>query len=115
MARTNLTVQEIELEGLAPSFEAFNADGEMITNDGQTFIEVKNTGDEKTITVVTPLEVSGLAVTDLTVTIPATTGDKMIGPFPRAHFNQQSGDDKGKVYINVSDETAVTIAAFKLS
>jgi len=115
MARTALSVQEIAVAGITPSYEAANADGEKISNDGKTFIQVKNTNaGEITVTVVTPITIGGLAVSDRTITVPATTGDKMIGPFKAAHYDQLSGDDEGFVYVNFSAVTDVTIAAFRV-
>jgi len=115
MARTVLSVQDIAVAGITPSYEAANADGEKISNDGATFVQVKNTnGAEITVTIVTPITIGGLAVADQTITVPATTGDKMIGPFKPAHFNQPSGDDEGYVYVDFSAVTDVTIAAFRI-
>jgi hypothetical protein len=39
------------------------------------------------VTIVTPESVDGLAVAERTVSIPALTGDVMVGPFPPAHYN----------------------------
>lgn len=115
MARTDLSVQDIARSGLAPSFSAANADGHAIYNDGKTFIEVKNTDASPiTVTIQTPGTVDGLAISDRTVTIPATTGDKMIGPFPPDKYNQISGSDKGKVYVDFSAVSNVTVAALRL-
>lgn len=115
MARTNLAVQEIARSGLTPSFTAAEADGHSVSNDGRTFIEVKNTNAGAIdVTIVTPGTVDGLAVGDRVVEIPLTVGDKMIGPFTPSVYNQISGTDKDKVYVNFSAVVDVTVAAVRL-
>ena len=113
MARTDLSVQTIAQAGIEPSYEAANADGEAVPNNGLMFIHVKNGGGSQiTVTIQTPVAYDGLALEDQTVTIDA--GDeKMIGPFS-TRFNQAGGTDKGKVYVDFSAVTSVTIAAFRL-
>lgn len=113
MARTDLSVQQMSQSGITPSYTAAIADGHMFYNGEATFIHIKNTGTEKTLTIQTPGSVDGLAIADRTVTIPATTGDKMIGPFRAGVYNQISGADKGKIYIDYSSETAVTVAILR--
>lgn len=111
MARTTLTVQNIDRVGLTPALAAANADGSSFANDGRTYLQVKNgSGAPITVTVQTPGTVDGLAVADLTVTVPATTGDKKIGPFPVGVYNQ-AGD---VVYVDFSAVTTVTVGAFKV-
>lgn len=115
MARTALTVQSIIRNGLAPSFGAANVDGHAVPNDGKTWIEVKNAGGSPiTVTIQTPGTVDGMAVADRTVVVPATTGDRMIGPFPPNQYNQISGSDVGTVYVDFSAVTSVTVAAFTM-
>lgn len=111
MARSALTVQTVALAGVTPSYSAANVDGHSFANDGDTFLQVKNTsGSAITVTLQTPATVDGVALTDPTVTVPATTGDKMIGPFPTRAFNQAGG----VVYVDFSAVTNVTCAAFHL-
>jgi len=96
--------------GTTPGYGAANADGHSFENVGREFLQVKNTGTEKTVTVQTPGTVDGLAIEELTVTVAATTGDKMIGPFPTHVFNQSGG----VVYVDFSAVTGVTVAALRL-
>jgi hypothetical protein len=111
MARSALTVQTISLSGVTPSYAAANVDGHEFTNDGKTFLQVKNTsGSPITVTLQTPATVDGVALADPTVSVPATTGDKMIGPFPTRAFNQSGG----VVYVDFSAVTNVTVSAFHL-
>lgn len=111
MARTVLAVQQIVRAGLTPAFTAANVDGHSIVNNGHTFIEVKNVNAAtRTVTVQTPRLVDGIAVAELEVVIPITTGDKMIGPFPAETFNQAGG----VIYVDFSAVADLTIAAIKL-
>lgn len=107
MARTALAVQSASLSGLTPSFTAANVDGHSMANDGQTMIYVKNghTGAQS-VTAVTPQKVGGLAVEDVTVSIPAG-GERIIGGFEPLHFGRT-------VDLNFSGVTALTIAAIRV-
>jgi hypothetical protein len=115
MARTVLTPQVVTIAGIAPTFAAANVDGHWIVANGdKTYLEVKNaSGAPITVTVLTN-DVSGRALADDTVSVPATTGDRLIGPFDASLHVVQSGADKGKVLINFSAVTSVTCAAFRL-
>jgi len=107
-----LTVNTIDYDGLnvASAYVAAAASQEF-ANDGRTFVHVKNTdGSSHTITFTTTATVSGLAVADNTVTIAATTGEQMIGPFPTSVYNASDGN----IDITWSDTTGMTIAVFKL-
>lgn len=112
MARSARTVQSTSRAGLAETFSAAdNANGETIPNDGQTFLHVKNTGGGAcTVTVATPGTIDGLAVADLTAVVPATTGDRLIGPFPPGAYTQADGN----IYVDYSTGTGVTVAAVRL-
>lgn len=112
MARTALTVQPVSIAGLAPAYTAADQpNGHEFVNDGNMLLHVKNTGGGAcTVTLQTPAVVSGVAVSDPTVSVPATTGDRMIGPFDPTIFNQAGG----LVYVDLSTGTGVTLAAIKL-
>lgn len=113
MARHEASVQTIARTGLAPSYGAVHADLEhKFLNDGRTFLHVKNTNAAaRTLTLVVSKTVDGQAVTNPTVTIPADTGDKIIGPFPKGYYNQAAD---GMVYFNMSASAGVTFAVCKL-
>lgn len=110
MSLTTLTVQQVVRTGLTPTLAAANADGSYVPNDGRTFLEVENTGVETTVTIDTPGTVDGLAVANLPVVVPATTGKKHIGPFPPDTYNQPDGTIK----VTFSQVSGVTIGAFRL-
>ena len=110
MARDILTVQEIVRTGLNPSLSAGDsANGHEFVNDGKTYVEVVNGGGSPiVVTIPTPGSIDGLAIADRTVSVPAGETRK-IGPFPNTY--NQSG---GLVYIDLDDDTSVTLGAFKL-
>lgn len=113
MARTTLDVQTLSRDGIDPSYEAANADGEEVANSGRMFIHVQNGGGGSiTVTIQTPGTVDGLAVADREVSIGAGN-DKMIGPFPPATYNQDPGETD-TVYVDFSGVSSVTIAALVL-
>jgi hypothetical protein len=66
-----------------------------------------------TVTVVTPRTdpESGQSIADVSVSVPATTGDRMIGPFPAHSFADPTD---GLADITYSSATSVTVAVFKL-
>ena len=98
--------------GLTPVYTpvASAADTHQTNNNGKTtFLHFKKTGaGNATVTVQTPGQVDGLAVAELTATVVATTGDKMIGPFDAQVYNQL-----GQNYLQwtVDDVVGLTVAA----
>lgn len=111
MARTALTVQNVALTGLAVSYVAANADGHAVANDGNVALHVKNTGGGAcTVTVTATGKMAGVSLVNPAVSVPATTGDRMIGPFDTTEFNQMDGS----VYVDYSTTSGVTVAAIRL-
>lgn len=111
-ARTVVTPQELSRAGITPTYNAATAsDGDAFSNDGHTFVQVLNAaGAPINLTIQTPGTVDGLAVTDRVVAVPATTGNKMIGPFPTAMYNQSNG----QVYLDWSSAASVTFAVVRV-
>lgn len=106
-----LTIQEINRTGITPSYAAAAGGGDQFANNGRVFTQHKNTsGGNITVTFVTQAAIDGLAVTDLTVVVPLTTGDKMTGPFPTDIYN----DSSGNVQMTYSGVTNLTVGAFRL-
>ena len=107
MADIDVSVQQPTRSGsgLTPSYTAAAASNNyLIKNDGRTILHAKNTGGSPvTLTVITPGQVDGNTVADLTATVPATTGDKLIGPFPPAIYN----DANGEMTVTVSGATSL--------
>jgi len=118
MARTNVTVLETDPNGILDA-EAVDValhvtDGAMFTNDGRTRLWMKNAGaGVHVVTVVTPRTIEGLAVADKTYSV-AAGKYAVAGPFRRDLYNQPSGADAGKAYVNTDGTgTEVTIVPFK--
>lgn len=106
--------QEINYAGTTPSYAAVNASDTFVP-DEYTFLHVKNTNAAtRTITVTThSTSVGGLGVADVgPVTIAATTGDEMIGPFPARHFADPT---TGLATVTYSVTTNVTAAVLRLA
>ena len=112
MARTVLAVQQVTINGAAPTFAAADqANGMEFANNGDVILEVKNTSASPvTVTLTTPITVEGIALTDPAISVPATTGDRIFGTFSPQVFNQAGGT----VYVDFSASSGVTIAAYKL-
>jgi hypothetical protein len=106
MARAVLTVQTNAITGITPSYTAISvADGNQFAWPGKpVWLHVKNASTIAALTIATPTTVGGLAVADLVVSIPATTGDKMIYLGDPSLFVQADGN----VYLN--SDIAVTVA-----
>ena len=105
MARTAISVQDLDRSGLVPTMTTANkTDGNKFVNDGKTIIYVYAHSTAPTITIQTPGSVDGLAIADRTVSVTASDR-KFIGPFPPSQYNQ--GDDE--VYIDVDNQCQVAI------
>ncbi|WP_188193444.1 hypothetical protein [Nonomuraea sp. SYSU D8015] len=109
MPRVNVTTQKITRAGLNPSLTAPTVDGDII-DTGTTFLYVKNdNAGACTVTVQTPLQVDGLDVSELVVSVPAA-GIRLIGPFPKRTFGRPSTPDKDRAYVDYSIQASVTRA-----
>lgn len=113
-----LSIQSIVAAGLAPTYSAASAGGDTLLNDTQknTFLHVKNaSGAAITVTIapyvasVNVADVGAVSVPNISVSVPATTGDRMIGPFPASYT-----DANGNVNVAYSAVASVTVAAVKL-
>lgn len=114
MARTDLTVQTIAVGGLVIADEAANVDGEMFLNTGKEFLFVRNAHSAPiNVTLVTGKTVDGLAVADRVVAVTNAT-TQMIGPLSTDLYNQPSGADAGKIYVDFSVVTNLFVAVFRL-
>lgn len=112
MARTALAIQDIPANSGAQLVTAApdSANGNMFDNDGTVELVVRNG--------------SGAPVTPTIVSVPCShgrSGDQapaiaagamaVLGPFSPDLFNQRSGVDAGKVYVNWSASASVTVTA----
>lgn len=106
-----LTTQVVSLAGLAPTYSAAAA-GTKVACSERTFLHVKNTnGSSMTVTLTSTAKVRGQAAADVVVTVPATTGDQMIGPITADLF---AGASDGLCAVTYSSTTSVTVAALRI-
>lgn len=101
-----LTTQYILATGTAVTYGAVSA-SDTLTPGANVFLHVKNAGgspDTVTIAAVGN-EPWGVAKPSLTVSVPATTGDRMIGPIKAEWFAVN-----GTVTVTHSFTTSVTCA-----
>lgn len=114
MARVAIVQEKINSQTTrTPTFTAAIADGHMVTNDGLTFLRVKNSdAASRTVTVLIPGTLAGVAVVNggRQHTVPANTGDVTIGPFPPEYT--QSSD--GRVWWDYSAVAGVTVAVLQV-
>lgn len=106
-----LTPQTIVMTGITPTLVAADVGGDEFVNSGRDFIHIKNTNASPIDVTINSQALCDQGVDhDVDVTIPATTGEKFIGPFPKDRFN----DTAGKVQITYSAVTDVTIGIVRL-
>jgi len=111
MARSTPATQRITLAGTNVALTAPSVDGDIIA-PGQVFLRINNGGGAPiTVTAQTPGTVSGLAIADAPITIPAGQ-QRDWGPFPSSLFAQpaDAGVGPGKVLVDYSSITSVTRA-----
>ena len=112
MATIRKAVQQIGRGGVAPAYTGSltTSDDYAVSNDGRTVLHFLKTGAGAcTVTIETPAKVSGLDLEEQEITVPATSGDIMAGPFPPSVFN--AGGDLSITFSNV---TGLTFAALRL-
>jgi len=120
MGVVTLTPQAVSRTGITPSYTAAGSSPLLNTSDtfqfnntGKEILHFKKSGaSDCTVTIVTPETVDGLAVADRTLTVPASTGDKMIGPFPPEHYNTPgTATFQG---FTLSEVTGLSVAIIRL-
>jgi hypothetical protein len=111
-----LTTQVINRAGLGPTFAAATGGGDAMAVGSGMILHVKNTGGSPvTVTLVVPSSRTyepNVAITSQTVSVPATTGDREIGPVTATSF---ADPVTGLCTITYSAVTGVTVAAKQLS
>lgn len=105
-----LTTNQILKAGTTPAYVAVAA-SDTITADTDLFLHVKNAGGSPdTVTLVDAgITPAGSAATSPTVSVPATTGDRMIA-IPQQLVNPATG----LITITHSFTTSVTCSVFRL-
>ena len=113
--RDAITVQVMdEVTPIEPTWvDARVADGHKFLNDGRTFLYLRGGAGNCEITVHTPSTRDGLAIDELVFDIPATTEERVMGPFPPGVYNNQSD---GMVYIDweVANIAGVSCAVIRM-
>jgi len=105
-----LATQQIGFAGTATTLASAAGGGDTVTPDDRTFLWVKNgSGSPITVTVVVPGAYYGQNLGDVAVSVPATTGERMIGPLDRRLQNAN-----GFVDITYSGVTSLTVAAVRI-
>lgn len=113
MPRTAITIQTLTPNaGVASAaFQAVDAVNGMQVPTGKhgtLILQVKNT--DTVNHTVTVLEGKGTAKGDLQVTVPANTGDVLIGPLDHDRFEQTDEN----FYLDFDSATGMTIKAIRL-
>lgn len=111
-----LTAQDVSTAGLKATYAAASSGGDVVANDGNIILHVKN-GDASSHTVTTTAQVTskefegfGSATFSNSAVSIAAGGEKFIGPFPIKTFNNTAGN----IAITYDAVTSVTIAAIKV-
>lgn len=109
-----LTRQQVTPGGITPTYSSVSGGGDIVQPGPTTFLHFKNT-NAATYTVVVD-DVNSVSPpgalqfnADLSVTIPATTGDKMIGPITADRFARSSDGMAAITYTGTT--TNGTVAA----
>ncbi len=118
MARTELTVQEVDRDGLKATYVSGDAtnDHSWDNRSEAVFVHILNGGASACVaTFLTPKTVDGLAVAELIVSVPAGE-DWFIGPFRNDLYGQEEVDAglAKAVLLDIDQDSSVTLAALKL-
>lgn len=109
MSDINLTVEDVARAGVTPTRTGSLSTGNVyfVNNDGKTFLQFQKSGAGScTVTVDAPRA----GDVDITGTVPATTGDLFMGPFPPTRYNQPGTH---KIKFTLSNITGLTVAVLR--
>lgn len=95
--------------GLEPSYAGCAVGGDEVVNDGRIFLHFVNGATPADVTIDSVADCNQGVDHNVVVTVGANE-DHMIGPFPRARFN----DAAGKIQMTYSNVTTITVAAIRL-
>jgi hypothetical protein len=106
-----LSTQVVALTGLSPTYASAAGGGDKCEVGDRNFLHVKNGGGSSiTVTLTSVASVRGQAVSNVTVSVPATS-ERMIGPLS-ADLLQNPSD--GLCAIGYSGVTTVTVASLRI-
>jgi hypothetical protein len=110
-----LTQKQVVAAGLTPAYQSIDAtDTYYVNNKGSVFLHFLNVGGSPSVvTFDTEQQVDGLDLENPTVTVPATTGDKMVGPFP-ASWEVATGAQAGRIKFTQDQASNVTVQATRV-
>lgn len=116
MARTEIPITDVPFQEGVEITETpvDSANGMMFLNDGMTLIVLRNSNVsmDVTVTAVAVEDEAGRAV-DFVLNVDSQKLG-FIGPLRNAWWNQRSGVDIGKVYLDFDIDTDISIAALKV-
>lgn len=111
MADVQIAAQSMSKAAVAPTFTTLNAtDVFYIPNNVKTVLYFKNTnGSIATITFDVTQLVDGLEIADHAITVPATSGERVIGALP-SKMTELTGTNAGKLKMTCSVATGCSVA-----
>ncbi len=90
------------------TYASCTAGGDTFSSGDEVYLNVKNAGGSpQTVTVATPGTVEGIAESGFGFSVPATTGDVLVGPFPVHLFGVTAS-------ITYTAVTSLTIAVLSM-
>lgn len=114
MADVVIATQQLSKTEVAPTFTTLNAtDIYYVQNHGlRTVLYFKNTnGSVCTVTFDATQLIDGLVIADHAISIPATTGERVVGAIP-VKMQIVGGTNDGALKFSQNLATGVTVAAF---
>lgn len=109
-----LTTQSITRAGVTPTYAAVAVGGDACEVGDDIYLHFKNTNAAtRTVTLAIPAGAStypNVTYTNVAVVVPATTGDKLIGPISSLFKDPTTG----LCTITYSADTNLTVGCFKL-
>lgn len=114
MADVQIATQLLSKTETNPTFTTLNAtDVYYVPNNTvRTILYFKNTNaGAATVTFDVTQTIDGLTIADHTISVPATTGERVVGAFP-ARFQVEGGTEDKKLKFTQNLATGVTVAAF---
>jgi hypothetical protein len=113
-----LSSENIDEDGLTATYNSAAGGGDQFVNDGMIVLHIKNTdASEHTVTVTaqnTSETLPGYGTVtkaNASVAVPATTGERFLGPFPKRAFN----DANGMCQITYTSATGMTVAVLRVN
>lgn len=108
---TLITKQQVVFTGLTPVYTTVTA-SDTFAADDDLFLHVKNAGGSPSNVQLqdASFTAGGSAALNVNVSVPATTGDKMIGPIPNVFANTTTG----LITVTYSFTTSVTAALLRM-